>query len=320
MRRFTLLVLILAAVQLSVFMGFSWWSNAKCLAAGDLCNLVRYQLSKIEAPAATIDTLFIGDSSLGHALDAQLFSKLSGRRTISLALTGWNFNIPSYHNMLARAVERHRITNVVLFMTPQDFDVPTEAMEDPAFRGFFYTMGGDFSLFFQALIDYPLPILRRLMRVLTDRNSLKGGLALLRGQPQTSCDNCREYDYLEQSKEQLLPEAGFGPATRRYQPSLRRFENTCRQYGLNCIYMHGPVYRRAAELSRNMVKDVGDQVEKAGFLLASADPLFLEFEEVGDRVSHARPEMRATLTHRILTVLNPHLAPTEARPSAISWE
>ena len=49
--------------------------------------LNNYQIKKTQT-LQNIDTVFVGDSSLGNALDAQHFSSLSGKDSVNLALTG----------------------------------------------------------------------------------------------------------------------------------------------------------------------------------------------------------------------------------------
>jgi hypothetical protein len=46
-----------------------------------------YQRDKL-GTARTIDIAFVGDSSLGNAINAELFSSLSGHNAVNLALTG----------------------------------------------------------------------------------------------------------------------------------------------------------------------------------------------------------------------------------------
>ena len=57
------------------------------------CVLLKYQESKIAA-TSNVETAFLGDSSLGFALDAKAFSELSGKKTLNLALTGYNYGFP----------------------------------------------------------------------------------------------------------------------------------------------------------------------------------------------------------------------------------
>src|SRR5687767_8650401 len=73
--------------------------------------LFDYQAAKLEGPPA--DTIFVGDSTLGHAIDAELWSALSGRRAVNLALTGV-YGYEGGYNFIERSLRNLRPRNVIL--------------------------------------------------------------------------------------------------------------------------------------------------------------------------------------------------------------
>lgn len=310
MKRHLLTLWVLATTFLSILMAAAWVGASDCLARRNLCDLVRYQVGKLDGLPPRIDTLFLGDSSLGHALDAKLFGDLRGARALNLALTGWNFNLPSYHNMFLRVLERVEVRNMVLFMTPQDFDVTPPLREDPAFRGYIATLGHrNLSGLVRGLLDCPLPIAHRFVLSISDQGNLAAGLQALVGSAPPACANCGEADYLRQGAAVIHAGGeGFGPATNRYAPSLARFKEACRHHAVNCLYMNGAVYRPAAENSASMIKTINEQIEAAGFRVIQAAPIALERHEIGDSINHVKPEMKSMVTRRIHALLEPSLA------------
>src|ERR1700753_2527891 len=55
------------------------------------CDVLLFQESKIASLPPDVDTVILGDSSIGYGLDAKAFSELSHRKTVNLALTGFNY-------------------------------------------------------------------------------------------------------------------------------------------------------------------------------------------------------------------------------------
>ena len=79
-----------------------------------LGQLLRYQEEKIaRLPAGAIDTVLIGDSSLGNGIDVREFDVAAGVRASSLALTG-NFGFAGGLELLRQLAERQPIRNVIL--------------------------------------------------------------------------------------------------------------------------------------------------------------------------------------------------------------
>ena len=62
--------------------------------------LYNYQLKKLSTEE-DVDTIFIGDSSLGNSINADLFSAQGATKALNLALTG-NYGYAGSYNMLKK--------------------------------------------------------------------------------------------------------------------------------------------------------------------------------------------------------------------------
>src|SRR5688572_25430320 len=96
-------------------------------------ELLDYQSAKLDGQPA--DTIFVGDSTLGHAIDAELWSALSGRRSVNLALTGV-YGYEGGFNFIRRSLRTLRPRNVILMYAPDMMARPVvegalEATRDP---------------------------------------------------------------------------------------------------------------------------------------------------------------------------------------------
>ncbi len=90
-----------------------------------------YQRDKLDA-ARTIDIAFVGDSSLGNAIDATLFSSLAGHPAVNLALTG-SYGSGGAYNMTYKVLQHHTPGLIVIM---QSIDVMRRT---EAFPGFYFS-------------------------------------------------------------------------------------------------------------------------------------------------------------------------------------
>ena len=70
-------------------------------------ELVNHQVAKINK---NNDIVFLGDSSLGHAINSNLWSELSDKLTSNMALTG-NFSFAGAYAILEEIIEKKRNQN-----------------------------------------------------------------------------------------------------------------------------------------------------------------------------------------------------------------
>src|SRR5262249_18526331 len=127
------LTTLLAALSLLVVALVSVTATGYRLGLVEAANhdIYRYQTAKIEA-AAPIDIAFVGDSSLGNAIDATRFGELAARRTANLALNG-SYGSGGSYNMVRKLLFAKRPQLIVVM---QSIDT---MRRDDAFPGFYFS-------------------------------------------------------------------------------------------------------------------------------------------------------------------------------------
>lgn len=299
----TLLLLLGAALVIS-YVGIS-----PCISGGAAsCGLVQYQKQKVQSLDGPIDTVFFGDSSLGNAVDAAHFQQLSGRPSLNLALNG-AMGLPVIYLQMKDTFEQVSIRNAVIMVTPAQFR---------------HRFKHGAILFAAAAKAVPgtllgtswhvvLPSIISTVKMLFDAAAFEDGFAYLvfNRENHGDCPGCLERDYVWQSDKSVSPGAGDltvwkGPYP-DYDPFLKRIATLCRDYAVNCLYMHGPLMEDAIELNPDYTSLVDRRINRAGLKLVGDQPIVIPDEEVGNAVNHVLPQLRPIYTERIFKDLQPLL-------------
>lgn len=289
MRKYSITVLVLIVALLGMSVAVSAFAYRNALFKFSFAELYRYQLEKLAKPGKP-ETLFIGDSSLGNAIDVTRWEALSGAPAMSLALTG-AYGYAGSLNMLKRVKDRSSVRTVVIFQTPD------MAARDDAHTGYVHSYDG-----WLPLGEVPLRALAAAyLNIDTVREALKG---VLRGPPP---DQGRiANDYVRQGA-QLSPER-IGKAAQWSLPAdamrsdnisyLRAIGSWCKAHDYRCVYVHGPLL---APMCRNMpdyLARLNREVRAAGLLLATEEVACLSADEVGDAEDHVAPRLKGLYTER----------------------
>jgi hypothetical protein len=309
---FAVSTLLFVVLQL----GLAWSAVGRCAADWQICALVRYQLAKIEALPARPDTLFIGDSSLGNALDAGLFAELRRAGPVwNLALTGNAYGVPGAFGVLTRVLERSRPRNVVVMLTPEDYGSSSPVITDIAVQGLATLGVPPWEIGRTIGPVYGLALLYRQLQLALRPEFLRGGLGLLAGARPPPCQGCGALDYVPQvavDPASFREGAAFPPATANYRPFLRRIQELCAAHAVNCLYLHGTVWAPVAERSHDTVAAINRMVAEAGMPLVVDAPIGVPTGEIGDSINHVRPDAKQAYTRRIEEMLRPYLRPASS--------
>jgi hypothetical protein len=235
--------------------------------------LFQHQIDKIDG-TNKFDTVFLGDSSLGSALNARLFSDLSGRRCANLALNGL-YGYAGSLNLLRRASEKQPIKNVVLMNTtptlqrPIEFEGYVRSLESPML----IFKSKDIRLFYKAFVLY---------------NNLSAYLDLARGLTGKGIQEAvvLTNDYVRQGKPFDVSRIKmFEPTVDPEKPIfLKEVQKLCAEKGYNLVYTHGPIvedYRASApyfELANKTLQGLG--------LNVVTNIIFFPREDMGDSDDH----------------------------------
>ena len=278
-----------AALILALLLALIAGSRALGRVALPYQALYEHQTAKLGVPVG--GTVFVGDSALGNAIDAALWSDLSGASSVNLALTG-SYGFAGSLNMLRRSLRAGRPRRVVIMHT---VDMLMRPSSD---SGYLMTAGdGDLSLTQRIGLRW-----RRAMNVeealgAADwawRTILRGG------RPPALRQLPIENDYVRQGRPIVVPRsaAGFSPDAidRAGLGYLTQIGDLCRREGLDCLFAFGPLAEPICGRSDAYFRAAAAEIERAGLPLLAARPVCLAANEVGDSNDHVRPSEKARFT------------------------
>jgi hypothetical protein len=267
-------------------------------------QLLAYQEGKIRNLAPdSIETVLVGDSTLGNAIDISAFSEQTGSRSVSLALTG-NFG---YGGALAQlqvlAKRQSRLGNVILFYS---VDAMASGLLPDGY--FFSTPVPTLTLPWR----HELSLLGTYGKRLLDGLAAKDFLvrALMGKLPsQVWPPSLTEDDYVISRAQISL--ANTEPYRVPRQPAessvafLAEIARLCANNAWNCVYVHGPVLSRSVAASpwaNEYISKANLLIETTG-LKVKGGPILMDDNERGDTVFHVHFDRRKEFTRKYITIL-----------------
>jgi hypothetical protein len=258
-------------------------------------DIYRYQRAKIDG-TAPIDIAFVGDSSLGNAIDAALFADLAGRPTANLALNG-SYGSGGSYNMVRKLLAAKRPRLIVVM---QSIDT---MRRDEAFPGFYFSAEPS-----EVLTSSPIRILELYFSWKTAKRVVeqirKGGLAA-RGE-------IYDGDYISQAAHPIgrapAAEVEVNPllptmvadAQLRY---LAQIAGLCRGAGVECVYAHGPIYVGYCAQSQPYLNALDAAIDATGLERIADTPLCIAESDVGNSIDHVRSDLKQDYTRRYYALL-----------------
>lgn len=253
------------------------------------------QLEKLEKPDLSVDTVIIGDSSAGMAIDRAHFDDLAGTNSVMLPLTG-SFGIPGQVLMLERAREAYPNLKNALFIVSFGF-----WQNELSPESYYLLRSGRRD----ALAGIP-EVLRVRQKYLnwlfTPRRYYWYWLnAQMPPYEQGVWDE--KTDYLVQGPYQTT-EADKAwrvrlsvPDEDYHAPYMERWAGLCAR--ISCVLMGGPAYIGMIEESEAMAAWVGSVPEKYlgnAFEKVMAAPYAVPADMLGDSYNHIASEHRREVT------------------------
>ncbi len=250
------------------------------------------QLRKLQASDG-FDTLFLGDSSLGRLMDTETWERITGERSLQLALTGGE-GFAGDLGMLQRALRVHRPKRVVLVHT---VDMPTRGI---SWNGYLLTRP-------EGAPEVAMPkgrLLAATAELLVNGRLLR---AILRGLPYSLTG--RDWPFLDDAhvrgRDRLLgPQPAIAEATPldpsaikpKGQLFLREISELCAREGLDCRFAFGPVWEGICANSRAYLARARAFVEAAGLEVVPGTPFCAPAADLDDTIDHVVPERMAYYT------------------------
>lgn len=252
--------------------------------------LFRFQKEKLKSNLK-IETLFIGDSSLGNAIDAEEFSKLSGQKCVNLALTGLYGYVGSY-NLLVKAHKYNReLKNVIVIQT---IDMQTRNV---SYEGLVRT--------FNSFDQLSTPGFMGKLKTIKAAFSYVSSLSLFYNSARELHD-----DYIKQGPKKDLSHTIKGLQVNQIKKEknryLKKMKDFCDLNNINMIYVHGPIYGPVLDSSKLYMDNVNLNLNKIEIQLI--DTVFsLTKDEVGDSEDHVISSLKKTYTKKYFELIKPYL-------------
>lgn len=267
-------------------------------------QIYEYQRDKLAEPTPT-QAAFVGDSSLGNAVDAALFGQLSGLATKNLALTG-TYGAGGAYNMVRALTARQRPRLIVVMLSPDTLH------RADAFAGFFFSADVR-----ERLVQPPLRVLGLYFSLKAARRTLdeirQGGLVRM--------DDPIEDDYISQRTHPMRRSLAEVVAGNPLRPGtvastqldyLARIATLCREQDIVCVYAQGPIFADYCRDAAEYLSETTTAVRAAGLAVAPDTPICMSAAEVGNSIDHVRPELKRLYTQRYFERLQPFIAAANA--------
>ena len=267
--------------------------------------LEEYQFSKI-AKQGDADTIFVGDSSLGNAINTEEFDAIAGTRSLNLALTGI-YGYSGTYNMIKRALRTNPIRNIFIIQT---LDIMKRAVD---YRAFLLTTEDLYDN--NIPFDLQINIAKSFWIELFDKKAALSAITPHFLKKKENQKHAIVNDYHPQDIPLPLryPTDQFDDVT--INPRINSDQTTflnligelCRQQKITCVYSFGPILNKIYSNSSQMVKNSTAKIASAGIPLAQDTPYLLDFSELGDSTDHVIPSRKNNVTRYYADILKQYI-------------
>lgn len=267
-------------------------------------KIYNFQIAKLEHARA--EQLFIGDSSLGNSVNAQLWTKLSGEQTLNLALTG-AFGYEGSYWMLQRALSAGIRPKIVYLM--QTSDMLTRRPVDEELLAEISDARGSARL-------------AAWWRSRMNLQELSSAFDFIREYFDESHRNQENFnivnDYMEQHARvdlAKIPSALSQGEINAMKPAyLKKIASLCSSEGIRCIYIHGPLAEPTCKNSAQYFQAADKIIRDSGLLLLSPQPMCISIEQLGDAVDHVAPAEKDNFTSALFDLMQMKLGEGSKAP------
>ena len=253
--------------------------------------LYRYQVEKIHS-SSDCNTIFIGDSSLGNAINSDHFAEMSGLSSMNLALTG-DYGYAGSYNMLKKAHSYHPdLRNVIVMHT---VDMSTRGV---SFGGYAKTITN-----LRDIIELSFRDMKIVLPMLFDLSDVH--LA-----EQYDYASYISHDYVRQGGKNDFEgheiEITENKLNRNKGYFLKKIVAYCDVNDLNLVYVHGPLYDGSLSLSGQFIQAANHSISSTGIELAEL-AIGVPNAKLGDSDDHVNPQFKDEYTSIYYRLIAPLL-------------
>ncbi len=242
-------------------------------------ELVNHQVAKINK---NNDIVFLGDSSLGHAINSNLWSELSDKPTSNMALTG-NFSFAGAYAILEEIIEKKKeIKTLVIINNVYAWQ------ENIKYTGYEYIKKQDnFFLKYLNYLDKNIFEIKNFYYQLIIKKNKKKFLNLIVN------------DFMKHGKK-ITKDANYTFEINLFNEDksfyLKKINNLCLEFNIECFYFHGPIYQSLCKkLNFAFIKRINNELSN---LRIKFDPNIncLNHDQIGDTVYHTSAKYKNIMT------------------------
>ncbi|MDY0194462.1 MAG: hypothetical protein WC253_05715 [Sulfurovaceae bacterium] len=266
--------------------------------------LRKYQFSKFDNKDINkdINTVFIGDSSCGNAINANLFNANTGLNSYNLALTG-SFGVESDINMLKHSLKHFpKLQNVIFMHTlniwGRDFSYTGYFDTLYSFSDLFnYNYFTDKNLFTEYLIYKTNP---KEIGWLLGKNKIKNSINL-------------DIDYNEQKNKKFSNGLIALSSVKNYDEFnlanhkklvYQELEHICKKNNLKCFYVNGPILENIYEDEKHKVDKLIKKINSLNKDIIFIPNVFAYSSNIiGDSEDHIDPDFKDKVTLDYMEIL-----------------
>ncbi|MCB8942190.1 MAG: hypothetical protein H6658_00295 [Ardenticatenaceae bacterium] len=256
--------------------------------------LYHYQLQKL-ATERTFETIVVGDSSGGNAIDAEYFSELTGTETVNLALNGLYGYAGSY-NMIRKALEASpNLKNVIVVQS-------ADMMQRPiSYQGYLYSSASFQDVWEEGLNE---PLITAFFDSILSSIGTNAIITDIKGHARPIVN-----DYVVQEGSIESPEIFEWNAGKVKEDKLLfliKIRQLCEERDLNLIYVHGPLWEPIALASEEYFDEV-ERLIKAQNIVMIDEVIPIKTEDLGNTIDHVVPDVKPIYTERYAEAVFPYL-------------
>ena len=298
MKSYLIILIVIITTALAAMMSLAAIGVYACLE----CDVLPFQESKIAALTPDVETVILGDSSIGYGLDAKIFSELSHQKTVSLALTGYNYGIGGAYVLLTEVLSHVRPRNVLIALSAQTLAVEMSKLKGKPIRGLVQAARRHPRLLFTVNREISWDVAKEIGVEIFDEQLLMDGIAYVRGVRPVIADDFFKYDYYAPGTDVVQLDGSFtyalGAPSHDYDVFFQKIARLCNANGLNCMFMYGPLMQKVVEHSQLTFQMLTSQIERAGIRVIRQSPIEIPDEDQGNTINHIQPRLRAAYTKK----------------------
>lgn len=266
--------------------------------------LLKWQLAKINSVESP-QTVFLGDSSLGNAIDAAEWQQLSGQLTYNLALTG-SFGYVGSYSLLRQVLQHGRPKNVIIFQTA---DMLTRDNSDESWLSFLDPAPN--SLFDLLRYQWKLTFNMQELTLAAHWLGAKACCMILTCDSDLSHKTVIGNDYIKQGTPITLDPQVQGLKASNILIEklnyLKKIADLCNQQNLNCLYAFGPLVQPICAASQEYFEKSSNLIVTTKLKLTMDSSVCIPVNEIGDSEDHVAPPFKTKYTKLYFQALKPFL-------------